>query len=472
VKVEFLLIFLAYIALLLLVSLIFSKRMKDIVDFFLASRKLPGSLVYLTLCASWFGATSILVSADQAYETGLSSFWIMGAPAMLTVLFLALFLVRPIRSLTIVSLPDLVEMRYGRAVRHLASLLVIWYMAVLAASQMVAVGHFLKSFLGMSYFKSLALGTAVVLIYSIFGGLRSVVMADSVQFFFIVAGLFSLLLFLSGLSSLKEVSLLSSAIGKGHYLNFFFDFKKNILIVLSFTLAWTISPIAWQRIQAARSERDARGALYASSATFFLLYGTVVLCGMLSLPLFVSRKLANPLFSEIISSSSGFFLRGVLFVGVVAAIMSTMDTAVNTGALSLTRDVFEQLFPSSREKGAILASRLSTFLVGGTAFLVATKFQSILKTLGLASEIMAEGLFIPGMAMIFLKRRLPLAGLLSLVFGGGFSLIGFLSEMKVLQLSWIPWPYSVPYGLGLSFLGFFAGLALEKWRKKREKFNV
>lgn len=88
-------------------------------------------------------------------------------------------------------------MRYGRAVRHLASLLVIWYMAVLAASQMVAIGHFLKSFLGTSYLKSLALGTAVVLIYSIFGGLRSVAIADGIKFFLIVAGLFSLLFFFS-----------------------------------------------------------------------------------------------------------------------------------------------------------------------------------------------------------------------------------------------------------------------------------
>ena len=465
-KVEFFFIFLAYIAFLLLMSFIFSKRMKDIVDFFLASRNLSGFLVYLTLCASWFGATSTLVSSDQAYEAGLSSFWIMGVPAMLTVLFLGLFLVRPIRQLPLVSLPDLVEMRYGRAVRHLASLLVIWYMVVLAASQMVAIGHFLKSFLGTSYLKSLALGTAVVLIYSIFGGLRSVAIADGIKFFLIVAGLFSLLFFLFGLSSLKDVSLLASRLGKSQYFNFFFDFKKNILIVLSFTLAWTISPIAWQRIKAARTVKDARGALFSASVTFFLLYGTVVLTGMLSLPLFASRKLANPLYSEIISSSSGFFLRGVLFVAVVAAIMSTMAAAINTGALSLTRDVWQQLFPSSREKGIIFASRLSTLLVGGLAFLVATRFQSILKTLGLASEIMAEGLFIPGMAMIFLKRKFPLAGLLSLVFGGGFSSLGFLSEMKLLPLRWIPWPFSVPYGLGLSLVGFIAGLAIEKWGKK------
>jgi SSS family solute:Na+ symporter len=439
--------------------------MKSLEDFFLASRRLPAFLVYLSLAASWFGATSTLVSADEALEKGISSFWIMGAPAVLTVLILAFFLARPIRRLPIVSLPDLVELRYGRAVRHLAAVLIIWYMAVLAASQMVAIGKFLQLFLGSSYLMSLALGTIVVLVYSVFGGFFSVAVTDAFQFFLLAAGLFGLFFFLSDTSSLSEISLFASEIGKGNYFNFFFDFKRNLLIVLSFTLAWIISPIAWQRIQAARTDKSARVGLFAASGTFFILYGMVVFIGMLFLPVFSDHKLEVPLFSEIISSETGVFLGGILFVAIVAAVMSTMDTAINTGALSLTRDVYQQIFSSSRRNEIVLVSRLSTLFVGGFAFLVATKFQSILKTLGLASEIMAEGLFIPGMAMIFLKKKLPMAGLLSLLLGGGYSLVRFLCEIKLLPLSWPSWPYSVPYGLGLSLAGFVVGFVIEKYRR-------
>jgi SSS family solute:Na+ symporter len=465
VKLEFFLFLLAYFVLILLASFVFSKRMKNLEDFFLASRCLPAILVFLSLAASWFGATSTLVSTDEALETGVSSFWIMGAPAVLTVLILAFFLARPIRRLPIVSLPDLVELRYGRAVRHLAAILIIWYMAVLAASQMVAIGHFLKSFLGTSYLSSLVLGTSVVLVYSVFGGFFSVAVTDALQFFLLAAGIIGLYFFLSDTSSLREISLVASELGKNNYFNFFFNFKKNFLIFLSFTLAWTISPIAWQRIQAARTDRDARLGLFASSGTFFLLYAVVVFIGMLSLPVFFSQKLEEPLFSELISSRTGIFLGGILFVAIVAAVMSTMDTAINTGALSLTRDVFQQIFSSTREKRIVLVSRLSTLFVGGFAFLVATRFQSILKTLGLASEIMAEGLFIPGIAMIFLKKRFPMAGLLSLLLGGGYSLLRFLSEVKLLPLSWPSWPYSVPYGLGLSLAGFAVGIVIAGYRK-------
>ena len=181
-------------------------------------------------------------------------------------------------------------------------------------------------------------------------------------------------------------------------------------------MAWTISPIALQRIQAARSERAAKTGLVATAGTLFALYALVVAIGMLALPLFPGAGPLHPLVSELILSKLGFGLGGLVFVAVLAAILSTMDTAVNTGALALTRDVFQRFWPSAASR-SMMMSRAATIVLALAGFLVATRFQSILTTIGLASEIMAEGLFVPGMAMIFLKKRAPLAGLLSLSLG-------------------------------------------------------
>jgi SSS family solute:Na+ symporter len=464
-KPEFLFSLLVYFLFILLGSFFFSRKMKSLEDFFLASRNLPFLLVFSSLVASWFGATSVLVSTDEAYNQGISAFWVMGVPAILTVLIFGLFLARPIRRLPLVSLPDLVELRYGPLVRHLASLLIIWYMVLLASSQMVAMGNFLKMFLGTSYFVSLLIVMAVVLLYSTFGGFFSVALTDGIQFFLLVAGMMGLFIFLSEGSSLKEISRLAAQTGRPHYFDFFFDMRRNILIVLSFTLAWTISPIVWQRIQAARKEKEAGMALFSACGTFFILYGIVIFIGILALPLFLSPGLQGSLLSEIISSKAGMFLGCLLFVAVVAAVMSTMDTAINTGALSLTRDVYQQVYPASSQRSNIWASRFSTIVIGILAFLIATRFQSILKALGLASEIMAEGLFIPGIAMIFLRKKLPAAGLLSLLFGGGYALFGFLCQVRLLPIQWIPWPQSVPYGIALCALGFCLGVLIEKFNK-------
>jgi solute:Na+ symporter, SSS family len=105
---------------------------------------------------------------------------------------------------------------------------------------------------------------------------------------------------------------------------------------------------------------------------------------------------------------------------------------------------------------------VATVLVGALAFLVAMKFTSILKTIGLASEVMAEGLFVPGIAMVFLKKKLPTAGLLSLGLGGGFALAGFLSQSGLISLGLPVWPYSVPFGVGLSAAGFLIGWLFDR----------
>ncbi|MDP2914547.1 MAG: sodium:solute symporter family protein [Candidatus Aminicenantes bacterium] len=461
---EFFLFLAAYFALVLLAGLAFSRRMKNLEDFFLASRCLSAGLIFLSLTASWFGATSILVSTDEAMRTGLSAFWIMGVPAVLTVLLLAFFLARPLQRLPIMTIPDLVELRYGRLVRHLASGLIIWYMVLLAASQMVALGQFLKMFLGLSYLAGLGLATAVVLLYSMIGGLRSVVFTDVVQFFLLVAGVAGLVIWLGGFWSGTAIADLASRGGKAGYFDLFHNLKENVLIAFSFILAWTISPIALQRIQAARGVREARTGLFAAAGMLFLLYASVTFIGLASLPLSPGQPLSHPLVSEIIASKVGLWFGGLLFVAVLAAILSTMDTAINTGALSLTRDVHLQLFPGSG-LGPVAAGRLATLLVGLLAFLVATRFQSILKTIGLSSEIMAEGLFVPGLAMIFSRRRRPLAGLLSLCLGGGYSILSFLGAVNVLPLGLPVWPYSVPYGLALSLAGFGAGLALDRFKR-------
>jgi len=461
----------AYFVLLLGIGLAFSKRMGSLEDFFLASRGLSASWVFISLTASWIGATSILVSVDEAYTKGMSSFWVMGVPAVLTVLFFMFFLARPIRESPILTLPDLVESRYGRTVRHLASLLIVWYMILLASSQMVALGNFLQGFLHTSYLSSLMIGTAVVLVYSVFGGFRAVVLTDGLQFFFLVVGIFWLFFFLEQSTKIQDVFQAARLLEKPDYFSFLSDIKRNALIAFSFVLAWLVSPIAWQRIQAARTVQKARQGLMAAAGALLLLYGLFVAIGLFSLPQVLRDDVGGSILSSIIVSRAGVFLGGILFVSVMAAIMSTMDTAINTGALSFTHDVYFQLIPKKKMDQVVTISRISTLFIAAVAFMVATMFQDILKTLGLASEIMAEGFFIPGISMIFLKKKWPAAGFLSLVLGGSFALVGFLCEIEILAVGWPTWPYSVPYGLALSLMGFLLGMLIDRYWRRSAKLR-
>jgi len=470
-RATFLACFAAYAALVLGAGLVFSRRMKSLDDFFLAARNLPGGLIFLALTSSWFGAASMLVATDRAYTEGVRSLWIMGVPAVATVILLAAFVAKPLRRFEITSLPDLVELRYGRLVRHLAAALIVFYMILLAASQLVALGRFLGTFLGIPYFSALAAGMAVVLTYSAVGGLRSVVFTDVVKLPLLAVGVGGLAVFLAGrlagasaggggfAGGIRAAFATAPPGASPGYFHMFGGAGDNILIAVSFTLAWTISPIALQRIQSARSLGAARRGLWGAAGALAVLYALVAAIGILAAALFGGRPLSGPLVSEIIAGPAGPVWGAVLFVAVLGAVLSTMDTAVNTGALSLARDVFQQVSPLARRR-PVAAGRLATVVVAVLAVAIAARLQDILKTIGLASEIMAEGLFVPGMAMIFFKRRAPLAGLLSLGLGGGFAGLCFLGSVGLLPLDLPSWPRSLPWGIGLSLAGYLGGQVL------------
>jgi SSS family solute:Na+ symporter len=465
-KLELLLSLAGYLSLLLAAGLLFRRRSDGLDSFFLASRRVGAFRITFSLCAAWIGAASLLVSTDEACRDGLSAYWIIGLPAVVTLL-LFLPLAGAIRKLGGATISDVMEARYGRAARPLTTLLIVWYMVVLAASQMVAAGDFLKVFLGTSYTASLALAAAVVLAYLAAGGFPSLVRTHTLQFFLLVAGILALSVSLGLRSSWKDVVSLAARQGRAGYLNVLAHADRNPLIALSFVLAWLISPIAWQRIQAARSAGSARKGVAGAALMLGLFYAGIVVAGMFFLPLFPGGKGAGPVVSEYIAFRAGPALGGLIFITVLAAILSTMAAAVNAGAFSLSRDLLR--YGAGREEGkpGVGLGRTATLIIGAAAFLVATRFEDILTTLGLASKIMAEGLFLPGLAAVLIKRRAPLAGLLSLVAGGGYALACFFAEARILPFAVPPWPLSLIPGLGLGTGGFVLGLAAGRLGKSR-----
>jgi solute:Na+ symporter, SSS family len=464
-KTGFVLAVAAYTAVLWAAGLRLHRRPEGLDSFFLASRGLGSLRVAFSLCASWIGAASLLVSTDEAFRDGFSAIWIIGIPAVATLLIL-LALVVPVRAAAGSTLSDLMESKYGKAARFLTSALIVWYMTVLAASQMVAAGSFLGVFLGISTIPSLAIAAGIVLVYSATGGLPSVSRTHVVQVILLVAGVTGMIAALTSRTSWAAVHSAAGELGKGSYFDMFAHADRNILVALSFVLAWTISPIAWQRMQAARSEGAARRGLLGAALLLAVFYVAIVAAGMLFLPLFPGGAGGVPLVTAFVSGESGSFLGGLLFVTVLAAILSTMDAALNAGAFTLAKDLLGRGKGPRATPRAVALARASTVALALAAFLVATQFHDILKTLGLASKVMAEGLLIPGLAALFLKKKRPWAGLLSLAFGGGYAVVCFLEEAGLRLISIPAWPGSLPLGVGLGAAGFLAGLFVERVRER------
>jgi solute:Na+ symporter, SSS family len=465
-KTGFLLAVVGYAAALLLIGLGFRRRPASLDSFFLASRRLGAGRVAFSLCAAWIGAASLLVSTDESCRDGARAIWIIGVPAVVTLLVLSA-LVKPIRSASGLTPSELMRARYGRAAGALTTVLVVWYMTVLAASQMVAAGPFLGAFLGLPPVASLVLAAGLVMAYSAAGGLQAVARTHVLQFALLVAGIAGMIASLASRTTWGAVRAAAAEAGRGAYFDPLAGAGRNALIALSFVLAWTISPIAWQRLQAARTEPAARRGAAAAALLLGLFYAAVVAAGMLFLPLNPGGGSGTPLVTRFVVAEGGSFLGGLVFITVLAAIFSTMDAALNAGAFTLTKDLLGGGAGSSPSRHPLAWGRSATAALALIALLIAVRLGDILKTLGLASAIMAEGLLVPGLAALFLKRRAPLAGLLGLALGGGYAVVSFLADAGLRLLPLPPWPRSVPLGVALGAAGFLAGLFVGRPRPSR-----
>ena len=76
----------------------------------------------------------------------------------------------------------MLKARYSSKTAKMLSVMILIFMTFSAASQMVGIGDFFGTYLGLDYEIAVMLGTSIVLIYSLFGGFRGVVLTDIIQF--------------------------------------------------------------------------------------------------------------------------------------------------------------------------------------------------------------------------------------------------------------------------------------------------
>lgn len=399
---------------LLLFAVTKEKKNHSVLDYFFAGRSLPYWALSITFIASWWGAGSALSTADLAYEDGLGAFWYYGVPVLIST-FLMILCAGGIRRVGYLTQGRMMEARYSKGTAKLLSLLVLFFMVFNAASQMVGVGDFFGSYLGLSYEKAVLLGTTIVLIYSMFGGFRGVVLTDIIQFVLLLIS--ALIVFVVGFShagGLEGIRNTAQVAGKINYLNMGAGASKYSMYVITFGCAWMIQANVWQRISAARSDHDARKMTVMSFFAYIPLYLMVVFTGMSGLALY-SEMPEGGIVTALVTDYLSPILGALVFIGISAAIMSTMDSLLNTASMTLVLD----LLPANLdEKKQLNRSRMTTLGVTAIALVISMGIRSILKISWMASDIITTGVFVP-LVMGFFWRRGNSRGALASI-GTGF----------------------------------------------------
>ena len=170
-----------------IVAGVWMKRyVRGVVDFAVAGRKMDLNLGIASLAATELGIVTVMYTAEMGFKNGMAG----ATPGVLFCLAMLLvgstgFVIVPLRDAGVITVPELFEKRFGKRVRWLAGLVVVLGGLLNMGIFLRLGGEFLVYVAGLdpAYLEAtMTILLAIVLIYTVLGGMLSVLVTDYIQF--------------------------------------------------------------------------------------------------------------------------------------------------------------------------------------------------------------------------------------------------------------------------------------------------
>ena len=350
--------FVGFIGLVIGVSLYASRKEDSEEDYFLAGRRLTWWLIGFSLIASNISTEHFVGMAGRGYELGLaiaSYEWM----AAVTLVVVAIFFVPRFLRAGIYTMPEYLERRYDpRARAIMATYMMLAYVFVALASVLYAGALALESMFGMDRILAIWLIGLLAGAYTIYGGLKAVVWSDLMQGIALLlgGGLIMILGFqaLGGWEPFVEAAggKLSTVLPWDHpEMPWLAVFVGGLWIPNLFY--WGLNQFITQRTLGAKSLGEAQRGIILAACIKLMIPFIIVFPGIMAAELYGSMitepDQAYPvMIREILPNG----LTGLMFAALFGAVMSSLDSMLNSAATIFTIDLYKRHFtktePSSR----------------------------------------------------------------------------------------------------------------------------
>ena len=176
-----------------------STRVHNSADFAAGGRSMGFPIVAAMVFATWFGSEAVLGIPATFIEEGFAGIVEDPFGSFACLMLVGLIIARPLYRMNLLTIGDYFRKRYGQKVEMILSLVIIASYLGWIAAQLTALGLVFNvlSDGAISTTQGLLLGTAIVLVYTLFGGMWSVALTDTFQMAIIVIGLIYLTWLLS-----------------------------------------------------------------------------------------------------------------------------------------------------------------------------------------------------------------------------------------------------------------------------------
>src|SRR3989344_3941242 len=391
----------------------------SLIEFFVNNRNTSSILLIFSIVSTAIGAGAVVGLAGAAYKTGISygiSLLITAISGYLILAWLAPKIKEYADSRGAFTLGDYLKEKYSLRTQYLASVITIIVFFIFSGAQFVALASLIHVLIGINFIVALFVTAGLTILYT-----------DFVQF--------SVMILAFGLAFLP-FGILKNGIPRNLPMEHFdiFNFAGPLFFFGSILLGglYVIASMDfWQRIYAARSPKQIRKVFLWSALISIPFYLLPIGLGLIAFSRFGPGLDPNLALFKIMKETLPTGILGLGYAGLIAAIMSSVDSSILVSASSAVRDFYQPLINPS---AGIKETRYFV-LIFGLASLVTAYFIPDIVSLVLLAIFLLVGMVLPVLGSIFLVKPNERAAFWSMLLSTATLLI-FLPIS--FEIAWVP----------------------------------
>lgn len=418
-----------YMFVMYIIGYIAQRRVNNVDDYVVAGRRLPLSLTTVTIVATWFGAESLMTTADEVAKVGWRGALLDPIGISICLVLTGLFIAQPMWRTGLLTIPDFFRERYGKLAEILASIVLVPSYFGWIAAQYVALATILSQLYGLS------IGQWVVIVavggtgYALMGGMWSITWTDTLQLVVIILGLavlgYEILTTLGdGRVSAGVLRLHNETPARFWRLTDRETFSHDLMAAVSLLVIGALGNLPvqdlMQRIFSARSPRVASWACYLGAAGY-LTMGLLPIVTGLSAGLFMNRVPDEGVLTLIATRVLSPALLILFLLAIVSAVLSTIVSAVIAPAAVLAHNLVEPAlaahYGALSPPSALRLQRGCVMAVAGASVALALSGRGAFALVQDSYSMSLAGMCVPFVVGIYIKSGPPIAANLSMLVG-------------------------------------------------------
>lgn len=407
-----------------------AKRVHSSTDYIVAGRRLPLHITTATVFATWFGSETVLGTSSTFIQEGLHGIVADPFGASLCLILVGVFFARHLYRKNLITIGDFFKQKYGRAVELATSVAIMLSYLGWVSAQMIALGLVFNvlSHGEISQNTGIVIGAAIVMAYTIYGGMWSVALTDFMQMIIIVLGMLYVGYVVTGEINGGTMAIIEHA-AQADKFNFWPE--PTLAGILAFVGAFVTLALGsipqqdvFQRVMSAKDENTAvRGAVLGGSLYFvfafvpiFLAYSAFLIDEQMTTSLL--EKDSQLVLPTLVLQHTPLLAQVMFFGALLAAIMSTASGTLLAPSTIFTENILRPLLGKVSDTRFLWIIRAVVLIFGCFVTLFALNSNSsIFEMVENAYKVTLVVAFVPLAAGVYWSKASTQGAVFSMTFG-------------------------------------------------------